>query len=149
MKVKNFVAIVLCLLSIIGFLALPVSADELVYTPRNPSFGGSPLNGSYFLNKAKIQDPHGFLDEDSAGSGYERPSDLDRFTSQLQSSVMHRLANRVVEQAFGENGDSLQGGEYTVGNMDIETTVEGEYVQVHITNITNGESTTVRVPMYE
>ena len=30
-------------------------STELVYTPINPSFGGSALNGSYLLNNANAQ----------------------------------------------------------------------------------------------
>ncbi|TMP81697.1 curli production assembly protein CsgF, partial [Pseudoalteromonas ruthenica] len=33
-------------------------ASELVYTPINPSFGGSPLNASMLLNKAQSQNKH-------------------------------------------------------------------------------------------
>ena len=30
-------------------LSVGVNATELVYTPVNPSFGGSPLNGAWLL----------------------------------------------------------------------------------------------------
>ena len=36
-------------------LSSGLSATELVYTPVNPSFGGSPLNGAWLLGSAQAQ----------------------------------------------------------------------------------------------
>ena len=36
-------------------LSTGASATELVYTPVNPSFGGSPLNGAWLLGNAQAQ----------------------------------------------------------------------------------------------
>ena len=36
-------------------LCAAANATELVYTPINPSFGGSPLNGAWLLGNAQAQ----------------------------------------------------------------------------------------------
>lgn len=75
-------------------LSAGVSATELVYTPVNPSFGGSPLNGAWLLGNAQAQndtkDPDA-IDRSSLGG----TSALDRFTSQLQSRLLSDLLGDV------------------------------------------------------
>ncbi len=73
-------------------LSSAVTATELVYTPVNPSFGGSPLNGAWLLGSAQAQndtkDPDA-IDRSSLGG----TSALDRFTSQLESRLLGDLLN--------------------------------------------------------
>lgn len=73
-------------------LSSTVTATELVYTPVNPSFGGSPLNGAWLLGNAQAQndtkDPDA-IDRSSLGG----TSALDRFTSQLESRLLGDLLN--------------------------------------------------------
>lgn len=83
-------------------LSSGLSATELVYTPVNPSFGGSPLNGAWLLGNAQAQndtkDPDAIEYDRSA---YERPSDLERLTSQLESSLLNDL---LTDARAGETG---------------------------------------------
>lgn len=71
-------------------LCTGASATELVYTPVNPSFGGSPLNGAWLLGNAQAQndtkDPDA-IDRGSLGG----TSTLDRFTNQLESRLLSDL----------------------------------------------------------
>ncbi|MCP9338218.1 curli assembly protein CsgF [Stutzerimonas xanthomarina] len=79
-----------------------LSATELVYTPVNPSFGGSPLNGAWLLGSAQAQNDK--KDPDAVEydrSIYERPSDLERLTSQLESSLLSELLR---DAQSGETG---------------------------------------------
>ena len=82
-------------------LSLPAAtvASELVYQPVNPNFGGNPLNGSHLLGSAQAQND--FKDPNASSSGYERPSDLDRLTSSLQS--------RLLSQLLADVGDGNEG----------------------------------------
>ncbi|WP_157076532.1 curli assembly protein CsgF [Castellaniella caeni] len=46
------------------------SAGQLTYTPVNPSFGGSPLNGSYMLQSAQAQKRYPMpMDDYDLGNG--------------------------------------------------------------------------------
>lgn len=83
-------------------LSTGATATELVYTPVNPSFGGSPLNGAWLLGSAQAQNDT--KDPDAIGydrSAYARPSALERLTSQLESSL---LSNLLKEAQAGETG---------------------------------------------
>ena len=81
-------------------LSSGLGATELVYTPVNPSFGGSPLNGAWLLGNAQAQNDK--KDPDAIDrSIYERPSDLERLTSQLESSLLSELLR---DAQAGETG---------------------------------------------
>jgi len=66
-------------------LSAGASATELVYTPVNPSFGGSPLNGAWLLGNAQAQNNKKDPDALDRSSLFGNQSVLDRFTSQLES----------------------------------------------------------------
>ena len=69
-------------------LSTGASATELVYTPVNPSFGGSPLNGAWLLGNAQAQNSKKDPDAIYRSSLLENQSALDRFTSQLESRLL-------------------------------------------------------------
>ncbi|MHA3903955.1 curli assembly protein CsgF [Castellaniella sp. WN] len=48
-------AILLSALIALPWASLPASAEQLLYTPVNPSFGGNPLNGPTLLQSAQAQ----------------------------------------------------------------------------------------------
>jgi len=117
------------------------NATELIYTPVNPSFGGSPFNWSGLLQSATLQNK--FKEE--------RPvrvpkTALERFTEQLEYSVFSRMANRIVNAAFGE--DTLQPGEYIFGNYNMSVTTDASGITTVITEISTGNTTTVQIPYY-
>lgn len=94
------------------------AAQDMVYTPINPSFGGSPLNSSHLLGMANAQrtatarkQPPG-ADPTNPGS-----SDADLFIRQLQSRLLSALASQVTEAIFGENPQDS--GTVTFGDTSI------------------------------
>lgn len=92
-------ALLLCVL----FCSAP-SASELVYTPKNPSFGGNPLNGTYLLNLAQLQNS---IKDPNAGS--DDLSALDEFNDRLQRSLLNRLTNTISNNFVDENGNLVPG----------------------------------------
>ncbi len=72
-------------------LSAGASATELVYTPVNPSFGGSPLNGAWLLGNAQAQNNKKDPDALDRSSLFGNQSALDRFTSQLESRLLGDL----------------------------------------------------------
>ena len=117
------------------------NATELIYTPVNPSFGGSPFNGAFLLNQATLQNK--FKEERLIR---EPKTALERFTEQLEYSVFSRMANRIVNAAFGE--DTLQPGEYIFGNYNMSVTTDASGITTVITEISTGNTTTVQIPYY-
>ena len=140
---KKFLVCIFCLLVGVLFLlsGRPAIATELVYTPINPSFGGNPLNWSGLLNQATLQNK--FKEERLIR---EPKTALERFTEQLEYSVFSRMANRIVNAAFGE--DTLQPGEYIFGNYNMSVTTDASGITTVITEISTGNTTTVQIPYY-
>lgn len=81
-------------------ISASATATELVYTPVNPSFGGSPLNGAWLLGNAQAQNDT--KDPDALGrSGINGTSTLSRFTSQLESRLLSDLLGDVRDGKTG------------------------------------------------
>lgn len=117
------------------------NASELIYTPVYPSFGGSPLNGGWLLQSATLQNK--FKEERAIR---EPKTPLERFTEQLEYSVFNRMANKVVDAAFGES--TLQPGEYTFGDYKVSVTTGPSGITTVINEISTGNTTTIIVPFY-
>lgn len=81
-------------------LSFSATATELVYTPVNPSFGGSPLNGAWLLGNAQAQNDK--KDPDAIDrSSLRGTSALDRFTSQLESRLLSDLLGDIKDDKTG------------------------------------------------
>lgn len=114
-------------------LASSTQATELVYTPINPSFGGSPLNGSYLLNKANAQNNH--------TAGDNEKDFVTRFKDSLERNIMNTITRGVA------NGD-ISDGTYDTGDFRIEVASIGGGVMLTITNLLTGEVTVIEMPTY-
>jgi curli production assembly/transport component CsgF len=121
-------------------LATRAQAQQLVYTPINPSFGGNPFNSSHLLGIANAQND--FKDPSSATSG----SQQDIFARQLQSRLLSALSGQIVDAIFGENAQ--QNGTVDFGGQTITWVRDLEGVTLTLTNDTTGEVTTIVVPSF-
>ncbi|OGQ96961.1 MAG: hypothetical protein A2521_11885 [Deltaproteobacteria bacterium RIFOXYD12_FULL_57_12] len=120
-------------------------ASELTYTPVNPSFGGSPLNAGPLMNAAIAQKDIEVPEDRSTSRNL-----MDDFESSLTRRVLNSLANQVIDTAFG-GGDSgdLADGHYEFGDYIIDIlNTEGDNIQVTITDLVGGGTTTIEVPYY-
>lgn len=93
------------LLALLALLSPALRAAELVYTPVNPSFGGSPLNGTWLLNSAQAQNDF----KDPSSSALSKKTDLESFNDRLQRSILDRLAGAVTQQVVGPDGQIVPG----------------------------------------
>ena len=143
---KKFLVCIFCLFVGVLFLmpGKAAIATELIYTPVNPSFGGNPLNWSGLLNQATIQNK--FKEERPVRELRVPKTALERFTEQLEYSVFSRMANKIVDAAFGEQ--TLQPGEYTFGNYKVSVTTDANGITTVITEISTGNTTTIQIPYY-
>ena len=103
--------------------------QQLVYTPKNPAFGGDPFNYTWLLNSANAQNQF----EDSQLQGFEG---LEGFDSLLN------------DQLFGQFGDQELPPEGTSrdGNLEYEVFESTEGLVINILDITTGEQTQIIVP---
>lgn len=116
----------------------PALAQDMVYTPINPTFGGNPFNSAHLLGIANAQNK--FKDPKSATSG----SQADIFARQLQSRLLSALSSQIVDAIFGANAQER--GTVQFGEQVIEWVRGLDEVTLTITNTTTGEVTTIQVP---
>ena len=60
---------------------------------------------------------------------------------------MSQLSSKIVEKAFGTQGE-FTGGHYEVGGQVIDVDTSGSEITVHVTDTLTGGSTTIKVPYY-
>ena len=134
---RTITAVSTCL-CLTGF-SLICQATELVYTPVNPNFGGSPLNGPTLLNEAQAQND--YKDPDLKRSTTTATSALERFSQQLQSSLL----SQVLTNIRNGNTGSLTTDAFIVnviddsGSLSIQITdrVTGEISEVNVNGLTS------------
>ena len=103
--------------------------QQLVYTAKNPAFGGDTFNYNWLLNSANAQNQF----EDPAFS------DLGDLTS-LNESLNNQFLNQ------GADGLPTQTGTSSDGNLEFEVfeTIDG--IIINILDITTGEQTQIIIP---
>ena len=121
-----------------ALLISSASAQDLVYEPVNPSFGGNPFNSAHLLAIANAQN-----DFDPPSSGTAGLSDIDRFIRSLQGRLLSSLASEVVNAIFGE--DAQESGRIVFGDQTIEFVRTLEGIQLTIIEA-DGSQTVVTVP---
>lgn len=115
------------------YLMSAAYGTELIYTPINPSFGGSPGNSAHLLSKANAQN-------DNASASNEK-SFVTRFKESLERNIMNTITRGV---ANGEITD----GVYDTGDFRIEVATLGDGVMLTITNLITNEVTVIEMPVY-
>lgn len=140
--------------SVIGLCAATtLHAQDLVYTPVNPSFGGNPLNSSHLLNIANAQREATARDanDDEFGSGggtgadaADGTSDVDLFIRQLEGRLLSALASQVTEAIFGDTPQDS--GTVVFGTTTVTFARSVDNITLVITNALDGTVTEIVVP---
>jgi curli production assembly/transport component CsgF len=133
-KAKNWIFS----LSVLSLTSAGAWATELVYTPVNPSFGGSPLNGAWLLGNAQAQNDTSDPDAIDRAS-LTGQSALDRFTSQLES--------RLLSELLGDLGDANTGS-LTTDDFIVNILNESGNLTVLVTDRLTGEVSEISVTGY-
>ncbi|MBL4918887.1 curli assembly protein CsgG [Tabrizicola sp. DMG-N-6] len=126
-----------------------VQAQDLVYRPVNPSFGGNPLNSSHLLSIAGAQRTATARDAPGSSSGVvdggtPGSSDADLFVRQLQGRLLSALAAQVTDAIFGTNPQ--ESGTVTFGTTTVTFERSLETIRLLITNTLDGSVTEIIVP---
>jgi curli production assembly/transport component CsgF len=102
-------------------------ATELVYTPVNPNFGGSPLNGATLLNQAQAQNRS--KDPDDPANSNE--SAMKQFNDSLQRAVLGRLAAAATSNI--ETDGKLKPGRLETAGLIVTVTDTGRNTYMVVT----------------
>ena len=124
------------------------NATELVWVPINPSFGGPSYNATWLMASAQAQNK---LVEKTKPYTTSTIDPIEDFERRLNSQILYRLSNKIVDEAFGEEGLLPEGetqAQYTVGTFSVDITTDMAQITVRLTDITTGNTTTVEVPYF-
>lgn len=122
-----------------------LQAGEQIYTPINPSFGGSPLNAQWLLSSAQTQNC--YTEKRSAELSSRSP--VESFKESLNRQILSRFASQIVATAFGEEGtDPLVEGSYQIGDFTIEVKPDARTISIVVIDIVDGSETVIEIPYY-
>ena len=130
----------IAVLSLIGFGFC--QAQDMVYKPKNPAFGGDTFNYNWLLSSAQVQD----LTDDPDLLERTANNTLDDFTESLNRQLLSQLSRQLITAQFGENG--LEEGNYTVGDFQIDVSSSIEGLVISILDTAAGEQTQVIIPYF-
>lgn len=127
-------------------LTTAASAQDLVYRPINPSFGGNPLNSAHLLGTAAAQRTATAGSQTRPGLGPSDPgtpgrADADLFVRQLQGRLLSALAAEVTNAIFGT--DPQESGVVTFGTTTV--TFERSLAEIRLLIADNLEGTVTEI----
>jgi len=130
-------------LLLVGLALADAAAQDLVYRPTNPAFGGSPLNHQWLTNSAQIQNAF----EPEGRSSFRRDPLAD-FESTLQRQILSQLSRELISNRFGEDLNLTQEGLFDLGEFTVEVIPGLNGTSIRILNELTGEETTVTIPTF-
>lgn len=98
--------ILLALMTMLAMGSANTFAEQIVYTPVNPNFGGNPNNASGLLATANAQNNY---KDPAAVNGLAQLTPLQQFNQNLQQFVLNRIAASVTGTIIGANGALVPG----------------------------------------
>jgi curli production assembly/transport component CsgF len=136
-----------CLLGLfVLFAGGGLQAQDLIYRPVNPAFGGNALNYGWMINSANAQ--NGLTDPGQGGGPSSRRDDqLENFTAGLERQLLSQLSREIFNRQFGENLLEDE-GTFQLGNfqVDVQPGVDGLFIT--ITDFSTGGTTNLTVPFF-
>lgn len=127
------------LISLVVFGIQSMGAQDLVYRPRNPAFGGDTFNYQWLLNSAESQNTF-----TGRSITQKAQTELERFTASLNSLLLSQISNSLFRQQFGNDG--IKVGSYTFGSLSVEIYPSSAGLTVDILDTRTGEQTQVIIP---
>ena len=124
-----------------GLSVSAAQAQDFVYQPQNPAFGGSPANFQWMFQSAEAQKD---FDDDAPGL---RRDPLQNFQDQLQRRILNELSREIVGTRIGGAGiDFGQEGRFEFGDFFVEVEEGPDGLRIQIINALTGDESTVTVP---
>ena len=114
-------------------------AQDLIYSPKNPAFGGDTFGYQWLMSSAEAQNSF----EDPSAQRDER-SELEKFTESLNSQLLGQVTRRMFTNQFGDDG--LAPGTYSFGSLGIDIYPSNEGLVINILDTGTGEQTQIIIP---
>ncbi len=121
------------------------TAQQLVYKPVNPAFGGDTFNYSWLLSSAQGQDIT--VDpREQQNSAFTKATSIETFQQSLNSQLLSQLSRSLVTSQFSEDG--LDDGIYNIGSLEVNVNTIADGVSITVLDTTTGEQTQVIIPFF-
>lgn len=120
---------------------VPAQAQDIAYSPINPSFGGSPFNSSHLLGIAGAQKP------EKARAATAELTTSELFLRQLQSRLLSALAGQVTDLIFGDNPQDH--GTISFGNQLVTFERGLDTVVLTVVDLAAGTTTEIEIPILQ
>lgn len=126
-----------------------VSADEMLFKFKNPSFSGNATSSHYLTienqqfnrDKAIKEEIQAYKEELARDSNN---TTLARFIRNLESRIYAELSRQLVDNMFGET--KSESGSFTLEGNRVDYSTDGDKVTLTI-NESDGGKTTISVPI--
>jgi len=122
--------------------ATTTQAQDLVYKPINPAFGGDTFNYQWLLSSAQAQ--NSFTDPKNQNSDRSDRSELENFTQSLNSQLLGQVSRKLFTTQFGDL--TLQPGTYSFGSLALDIYTSNEGLVINILDTNTGEQTQIIIP---
>lgn len=135
------------LLAILVFAAVfdaTAHAQDMVYKPKNPAFGGDTFNYQWLQASAQAQ--NSLKDPNATPAAGSSLTNINDFQESLNRQILSALSRQIITDQFGEEG--LRPGSYTIGNFSVDVTSSLDGLVVDILDQATGQSTQVIIPFF-
>lgn len=116
------------------------NAQDLVYKPINPAFGGDTFNYQWLLSSAEAQNAF----KENPNAGYVQKTQLELFKDNLNNQLLNQVSNSLFQKQFGSNG--ISPGSYVFGSLSVDIYPSNLGLVVDILDTGTGEQTQVVIP---
>lgn len=128
------------LIAAVAVLAAPgAQAQQLLYEPINPAFGGSPANYSWLFSSAQAQNE--FTEE------REGDDQLADFQENLQRRLLNELSRQIIGDRF-DGVDLSEEGQFDFGDFLITVIPGADGVTIRVFNTLTGDESTITLPTF-
>lgn len=138
--------LIVTLFSTFLLFSIHAGAQDFVYTPKNPAFGGDTFNYQWLLSSAQAQDTYKAPSETDDRYSYYGSDPAQDFAESLNRQILSRLSREIVTRQFGE--EALEEGTYILGDYQIDIGNAEDGINITIVDNTTGATTTVSVPYF-
>ncbi|MFP3598827.1 curli production assembly/transport component CsgF [Chryseobacterium sp. SIMBA_029] len=117
-------------------------AQQLVYKPVNPAFGGDTFNYQWLLSSANAQNQ--FDEKKDYSNLLGNANSLDSFSQSINRQVLSELSRKLFEDQFGEG--SVQPGNYLFGSLYLQITTTAQGLLINILDTSTGDQSEIVIP---
>lgn len=117
-------------------------AQQLVYKPVNPAFGGDTFNYQWLLSSANAQNQ--FDEKKDYSNLLGNANSLDSFSQSINRQVLSELSRKLFEDQFGES--SIKPGNYLFGSLYLQITTTAQGLLINILDTSTGDQSEIVIP---